>query len=68
LVVGFFLNWKQLEALLDEAEAQLSSSKFQAGEECSAADAIFAPIFFRVGMAKKDLLANTLYSYRRNLS
>jgi glutathione S-transferase len=50
------LNWKQLEALLDEAEARLSSSKFLAGEEYSAADAIFTPVLFRVGMAKKDEL------------
>jgi len=47
-------NLKQLTGLLDEAEAVLSSKRFIAGEEYSAADAIFTPVLYRVFSVKKQ--------------
>lgn len=46
-------NLKQLTGLLDEAEATLGSRKFIAGDEYSAADAIFTPVLYRVFSVKK---------------
>lgn len=47
-------NRKQLVALLDEAETRLSASKFLAGDQYSAADAIFTPVIYRLFLLKKD--------------
>lgn len=47
-------NLKQLTGLLDEAEAILSSRRFIAGDEYSAADAIFTPVIYRMFSVKKE--------------
>lgn len=47
-------NQKQLTGLLDEAEASLSSKKFIAGDEYSAADAIFTPVLYRLQDCGKE--------------
>jgi hypothetical protein len=39
--------------LLDEAEAQLASTPYLAGQAYSVADVIFTPLLFRLGMAGK---------------
>lgn len=47
-------NQKQLIGLLDEAEASLASKKFIAGDEYSAADAIFTPVLYRMYNCNKE--------------
>lgn len=47
-------NVKHLTSLLDEAEATLRSRKFIAGDEYSAADAIFTPVLYRMVLFKKE--------------
>jgi len=47
-------NLKQLTGLLDEAEASLASKKFIAGDEYSAADAIFTPVLYRIHDVGKE--------------
>lgn len=47
-------NRAQLQALVDEAEARLTSNKFLAGDAYSAADVIFTPVLYRVYQLKKD--------------
>jgi glutathione S-transferase len=46
-------NWDQLVALLDEAEVQLGSNPFLAGQAYSAADVMFTPVLFRLGVVSK---------------
>lgn len=46
-------NRAQLSQLLDEAEQQLAAGPFLAGAEYSAADVLFTPLLFRLGMAGK---------------
>ncbi|GBF89455.1 TCHQD class glutathione S-transferase [Raphidocelis subcapitata] len=52
-------NRRQLAALLDEAEAQLTKTPFLAGSDYSMADVMMTPVIFRTGVAgqTKDLLA-----------
>jgi len=47
-------NRKQVASLFDEAETILASKKFLAGDEYSAADAIFTPVVYRIYLAKKE--------------
>jgi glutathione S-transferase len=47
-------NRAQLQALVDEAEARLTSNKFLAGDAYSAADVIFTPVLYRIYQLKKD--------------
>lgn len=47
-------NQKQLISLLDEAEASLASKKFIAGDEYTAADAIFTPVLYRIYNCSKE--------------
>jgi hypothetical protein len=46
-------NRQQLVGLLDEAEQQLATSPYLAGQAYSVADVIFTPVLFRLGMAGK---------------
>jgi glutathione S-transferase len=46
-------NWDQLISLLDEAETQLGSTPFLAGQAYSAADVMFTPVLFRFGVVGK---------------
>lgn len=46
-------NWEQLVGLLDEAELQLASTPFLAGQAYSAADVMFTPVLFRLGVVGK---------------
>jgi hypothetical protein len=48
------VNKAQLVALLDEAEARLSKTKYLAGDEYSNADAIFTPVLYRIPSVKLD--------------
>jgi len=47
-------NLKQIISLLDEADATLASKKFIAGDEYSAADAIFTPVLYRMYNCSKE--------------
>eukprot|EP00775_Hariotina_reticulata_P011250 gene11250-11399_t len=46
-------NKQELVKLLDEAEQQLESFPFLAGNCYSVADVVFTPVLFRLGMANK---------------
>lgn len=47
-------NRAQLTKLLDDAEQQLAAAgPYLAGSELSAADVLFTPLLFRLGMAGK---------------
>lgn len=47
-------NQKQLATLLDDAEKQLTSTKFLAGDAYSVADVIMTPVLKRLGLAKQE--------------